>query len=190
MARDDAGTSACPDSGASRPDHASKRENATATHRTLTGNASALLRGCAMLTPRYGDIANADVVQPHVHMPPDVGTTITVSNNKTPPPPTVPSPATLPRCFAGALCLRRATFSTASYAPVARRNDRARATSDGGTREGGASRPDYATKRENATAAHRALTGNASALLRGCAPLTPRYGVYCFLYLGVDGLAF
>ncbi|WP_222114773.1 hypothetical protein, partial [Halomonas sp. C22] len=120
-------------------------------HRALIGNAFALLRGCAPLTPRYGDIANADVVQPHVHMPPDVG---------------MPMPH------------------------VARRNDRARATSDGGTREGGASRPDYATKRENATAAHRALIGNAFALLRGCAPLTPRYGVYCFLYLGVDGLAF
>ncbi|GGW40211.1 hypothetical protein GCM10007157_33690 [Vreelandella hamiltonii] len=115
---------------------------------------------------------------------------ITPPNGKTPPPPTVPSSATLSRCFAGALCLRRATFSSASYAPVARRNDRARATSDGGTREGGASRPDHASKRENATAAHRALIGNALALLRGCALLTPRYGVYCFLYLGVDGLAF
>ena len=158
MARDDAGTSACPDSGASRPDHASKRENATATHRTLTGNASALLRGCAMLTPRYGDIANADVVQPHVHMPPDVGTTITVSNNKTPPPPTAPSSATLSRCFAGALRLRRATvcahinprtsprqieahhpqYVTTAHrcTPVARRNERARATSERGTRGG------------------------------------------------------
>ncbi len=47
-----------------------------------------------------------------------------------------------------------------------------------------------ALETQNATATRRALIGNALALLRGCAPLTPRYGVYCFLYLGVDGLAF
>ena len=179
---------------------------------------------------------------------PDYATvTTTPPATKTPLPPTVPSSATLSRCFAGALRLRRATgisptsiscnrmcicrpmwaprlrlqtgkrhrhppcphrqrFRVASrvrsaYAalrfppqampPVARRNDRARETSDGGTREGGASRPDYASKRENATAAHRALIGNAFALLRGCAPLTPRYGVILPLYtLASMGLPF
>ena len=46
-----------------------------------------------------------------------------------------------------------------------------------GTREGGASRPDYATINNHATAAHVPSSATLTALLRGCAPLTPRYGV-------------
>ncbi len=43
--------------------------------------------------------------------------------------------------------------------------------------KGGASRPDCATINNHATANHRALIGHAPALLRGCASLTPHYGV-------------
>ncbi|GGW50544.1 hypothetical protein GCM10007158_09380 [Vreelandella hamiltonii] len=42
--------------------------------------------------------------------------------------------------------------------------------------KGGASRPDYATTTHRATAHPYGFIGIPNGMLRGCAPLTPRYG--------------
>ncbi len=56
--------------------------------------------------------------------------------------------------------------------PVARRNERARATSERGTREGRRQPPRSShSDQANLTG----LTGTPHGVLRGCAPLTPRY---------------
>jgi len=71
-----------------------------------------------------------------------------------------------------AITINRVNISNGGTTPVARRNERARATSERGTREGGASRPD---RTYSVTADIHAITSTPHGVLRGCAPLTPRY---------------
>ncbi|GGW33361.1 hypothetical protein GCM10007157_26400 [Vreelandella hamiltonii] len=60
--------------------------------------------------------------------------------------------------------------------PVARRNESCEARANEAPAKGGASRPDHATIPHRATAIPVPLSAALLALLRGCAPLTPRYG--------------
>ncbi|WP_089675755.1 hypothetical protein [Vreelandella aquamarina] len=64
-------------------------------------------------------------------------------------------PAPLPECFAGALSLT--TRYECTPRPVARRNERARVTSEGGTREGGDSRLDEGTMNDHTSVPPSAL---------------------------------
>ena len=82
----------------------------------------------------------------------------------------MPRSALLAECFAGALTLT--TRYEYLHRPVARRNERARATSEGGTREGGDSRLDQATVNDHTSMPRSALLAECFA---GALTLTTRY---------------
>jgi len=63
------------------------------------------------------------------------------------------------------------------HIPVARRNESCEARANEAPAKGGASRPDHATTSNRATAHTYGFIGIPNGMLRGCAPLTPRYGV-------------